>query len=150
VGFKYFDLRETRGITIRLQGYGSCTVTVRTKEHGGEVICRIPVQTCRTYRDFTGELPEGLGEREALYFSIEGKGTFDFISFDSNLVPNTFRPFLTRFITYKYFLILVRKLIGTIFLIQYLIISFNSHIIKHTSRVIFSTFSSNYVYSLFR
>jgi hypothetical protein len=27
-------------------------------------------------------MPEGLGEKEALYFSLEGKGTFDFISFD--------------------------------------------------------------------
>jgi hypothetical protein len=27
-------------------------------------------------------MPEGLGEKEALYFSLEGKGSFDFISFD--------------------------------------------------------------------
>ena len=47
----------------------------------GETLCRIPVETCRTYQDFTAQLPGGLGEREALYFSIEGKGTFDFISF---------------------------------------------------------------------
>ena len=55
---------------------------MRTKEHGGEVICRIPVVTCKDARRFEGALPEGLGEREALYFSVEGKGTFDFISFD--------------------------------------------------------------------
>jgi hypothetical protein len=84
VGFKYFDLRETRKISIRLQGYGKCDVVIRTQEKGGDVICRIPVETCRTYRDFSGKLPEGLGEKEALYFSIEGKGTFDFISFTLN------------------------------------------------------------------
>ena len=83
VGFKYFDLRETRQITVNLQGYGNgCAVTVRTKEHG-EPILRIPVETCLTEKGFTGELPEGLGEKEALYFSVEGKGgTFDFVSFD--------------------------------------------------------------------
>ena len=33
--------------------------------------------------NLTGKLPEGLGEKEALYFSVEGRGgTFDFVSFD--------------------------------------------------------------------
>jgi hypothetical protein len=56
-------------------------VVVRTGEKG-DVICRIPVHTCKQARTFTGAMPEGLGEKEALYFSLEGKGTFDFISFD--------------------------------------------------------------------
>ncbi len=83
VGFKYFDLRESREITVNLQGYGNgCAVTVRTEEHGG-VICRIPVETCTTEKGFTGRLPENLGEKEALYFSVEGRGgAFDFVSFD--------------------------------------------------------------------
>jgi hypothetical protein len=83
VGFKYFDLRETRKITVNLQGYGKgCSVTVRTQEHG-EPILRIPVDTALQEQAFTGELPAGLGEKEALYFSVEGKGgTFDFVSFD--------------------------------------------------------------------
>ena len=80
VGFKYFDLRETSKITIRLQGYGECVVVIRNHE-SGDVICRIPVHTCKTAEDFSGEL-KGLGEKEALFFSVEGKGTFDFISFD--------------------------------------------------------------------
>ncbi len=83
VGFKYFDLRETRKITVHLQGYGNgCTVTVRTQEKG-DVICRIPVETCTEGKAFAGTLPPGLGGREALYFSVEGRGgTFDFVSFD--------------------------------------------------------------------
>ena len=80
VGFKYFDLRETKSVTITLQGYGECDVVIRTKEQG-EVVTRIPVHTCKTPESFTGELA-GFGEKEALFFSIEGKGTFDFISFD--------------------------------------------------------------------
>ena len=83
VGFKYFDLRDTREITVHLQGYGNgCAVTVRTQEHG-EPICRIPVETALQEKAFTGQLPGGLSEKEALYFSVEGKGgTFDFVSFD--------------------------------------------------------------------
>ena len=82
VGFKYFDLRNTQKIRVNLQGYGTnCNVTIRTKENG-EVICRIPVHTCKNEQGFTGRLPEGSGEKEALYFSVEGEGTFDFISFD--------------------------------------------------------------------
>lgn len=83
MGFKYFDLRETRELTVTLQGYGNgCAVTDRREERG-DVICRIPVETCTTEKRFTGRLPEGLGEKEALYFSVEGKGgTFDFVSFD--------------------------------------------------------------------
>ena len=82
VGFKYFDLSETKKNRVSLQGYGDgCTVTVRTKERG-EVICRIPVHTCRQPEEFEGTLPSGLGSKEALYFSVEGKGgTFDFNSF---------------------------------------------------------------------
>ena len=66
-----------------MQGYGNgCAVTVRTQEHG-EPICKIPVENALQEKSFTGELPEGLGEKEALYFSVEGKGgTFDFVSFD--------------------------------------------------------------------
>ncbi len=85
VGFKYFDLRDTKEITIHLQGYGNgCIVTVRTQEHG-EPVCRIPVETALQEKAFAGKLPDGLGAKEALYFSIEGQGgTFDFLSFDLN------------------------------------------------------------------
>ena len=88
VGFKYFDLRNTGEITVNLQGYGNgCAVTVRTEERG-EVICRIPVETCTSQKGFTGKLPGGLGEKEALYFSVEGKGgTFDFVSFSLAMKP---------------------------------------------------------------
>jgi hypothetical protein len=83
VAFKYFDLRNTTKIRIHLRGYGNnCNVVIRNKEQG-DVICRIPVKTCKDGEKFIGKLPEGLGEKEALYFSVEGKGgAFDFISFD--------------------------------------------------------------------
>ena len=79
VGFKYFDLRKTRKISVKLQGYGDgCAVVIRLKENG-PVVVSIPVHTCKTEETFTVDLPEGLGEKEALYFSVDGKGgTFDF------------------------------------------------------------------------
>ena len=50
VGFKYFDLRDTKSVTVNLQGYGNdCAVTIRREERG-EIICRIPVETCKIGR----------------------------------------------------------------------------------------------------
>ena len=83
VGFKYFDLSSTTKVSITLQGYANsedCQVTIRNQEKG-EVLVRIPVTTCKEPRTFEAEL-KGLGKHEALYFGMEGKGTFDFIAFD--------------------------------------------------------------------
>ncbi len=85
VGFKYFDLRKTKKISVSLQGYAyspDCAVTVRKEEHGRDLLCRIPVTNSLQPQTFEGELPEGLGEKEPLYFSLEGRGSFDFLSFD--------------------------------------------------------------------
>ncbi|MBP3878323.1 MAG: family 43 glycosylhydrolase [Lachnospiraceae bacterium] len=83
VGFKYFDLSKTKEIAVHLQGYGDgCAVTIRNKENG-PVICSIPVRTCKQPAVFKGKFETELGEKEALYFSVEGKGgTFDFTSFE--------------------------------------------------------------------
>ena len=55
---------------------------MRTREYGGEIIAKLPVTICKDTKTFEADLPEDLGAKEAMYFSIEGKGTFDFISFD--------------------------------------------------------------------
>ena len=81
VGFKYFDLRETKTVKVYLQGYGDCTVTVRTRKYR-EPVCRIPVTTCKEVQSFAGTLEGTFDEREALYFGVEGRGTFDFLSFE--------------------------------------------------------------------
>ena len=82
VGYKYFDLRETKTLKINLVGHGNgCTVTVRTEENG-KPIARIPVESTKEEKGFSGKLPDGLGEKEALYFSLEGKGSFKIVSFD--------------------------------------------------------------------
>lgn len=81
VGFKYFDLRETKSISVNLHGRGKGEVVIRRSEKG-EPVCRIPVSPCSETTGFTGKLPSGLGEREALFFTLEGTGRFDFLSFD--------------------------------------------------------------------
>ncbi len=82
VGFKWFDLLKTREITVNIKGRGDESAVLVRKEEKGEPICRIPVKSCAQVTGFTAGLPEGLGKREALYFSVEGKGKFDFISFE--------------------------------------------------------------------
>lgn len=79
-GFKYFDLRNSQKIRINIKGNASGIVTVRNKE-GGSTIARIQVSPVREVHGFTAELSHGLGEKEALFFSCEGKGSFDFFSF---------------------------------------------------------------------
>ena len=78
----YIELSESTLYTILKRLESAKMLTVRTAEHG-EPILRVPVETCTSGKSFTGELPTGLGGKEALYFSVEGKGgTFDFVSFD--------------------------------------------------------------------
>ena len=79
-GFKYFDLRNSQKIRINIKGNASGLVTVRNKE-GGSTIARIQVSPVREVHGFTAELSHGLGEKEALFFSYEGKGSIDFFSF---------------------------------------------------------------------
>ena len=57
VGFKYFDLSDTKKIKLWLQGYGDgCTVTIRNEEHG-EPLVKIPVHTCLLEEAFTADMP---------------------------------------------------------------------------------------------
>lgn len=73
VGFKYFDLRYTKTITVVLKGRGSGVfVTVRTRENG-PVLFRIPVRDADQKTEFKGEFPEHWenGENVPLYFGLE-------------------------------------------------------------------------------
>ncbi len=80
VGFRYFDLSQTRRIGITLKGDCShCTIVVQNKERGGE-IARIPVKSCSRRKTFFANV-KGLSEKEELYFRVEGKGRFQFTSF---------------------------------------------------------------------
>jgi len=79
-GYKYFDLSETKEICINICGNASGTVYVRTAENG-KPVAEIPVKASRARKAFSAKIT-GLEKKEALFFSYEGKGSFDFHSFD--------------------------------------------------------------------
>ena len=79
-GFKYFDLTQTSKIRINIRGNASGTVYIRTAEDA-RPIAEIEVKPAREVHGFVSEL-KAPGEKQALFFKFEGKGSFDFISFD--------------------------------------------------------------------
>lgn len=79
-GFKYFDLRETSGIRINIKGNASGVVHVCTTENGNPA-ADIKISPSREVKGFSAEL-EAPQEKQALFFKYEGKGSFDFLSFD--------------------------------------------------------------------
>lgn len=79
-GFKYFDLRETSKVRINIKGKATGIVYVSTEE-GGKPVAKIQVKSCKEQHGFAADV-NGLGEKEALYFSYKGTGAFNFMSFD--------------------------------------------------------------------
>lgn len=79
-GFKYFNLADTTQIGISVRGKANGTVIVKDGEKG-ETLARIPVTPGKEIHEFTAKL-EGGRNNQALYFTFEGTGSFDFISFN--------------------------------------------------------------------
>ncbi|KAA9105870.1 family 43 glycosylhydrolase [Microbacterium rhizomatis] len=86
-GFKHFDLRAARSVTVDVRG-GDGEVHVST-ELNGAPLAVIPVPT-PVGETGTVALPEGLTEKSALYFRYRGKGAISFHSF--TLAPEGFEP----------------------------------------------------------
>ena len=78
-GFKYFDLSETKEISVAVKGRAEGTLYVRTSENG-EAVAKISISPSRELKEFAAPL-QASGSKEALFFTFEGKGSFDFISF---------------------------------------------------------------------
>lgn len=78
-GFKYFDLSETKEISVTVKGHAEGTLYVRTSENG-EAIAEISISPSKELREFSSDIHVS-GNKEALFFVFEGKGSFDFISF---------------------------------------------------------------------
>lgn len=74
-GFKYFDLTDTKKVSVTVQGDACGTLVISTTERGAPV-ATIPIRPCRCKRQF-GTTVSGLGV-SALYFRFEGWGTFRF------------------------------------------------------------------------
>jgi arabinoxylan arabinofuranohydrolase len=78
-GFKYFDLRQTRKITVDVRGDGRGVLNLSTELDGSPTVS-IPIDPDNREAQ-EAALPSGLGERTALFFRYRGEGTVDFHSF---------------------------------------------------------------------
>ena len=78
-GFKYFDLRKTKEISVTVRG-GAGKITVRDGENG-PVLAEVALTAGKEWHACAASLTGG-GERSALYFTYEGSGAVDFLSFE--------------------------------------------------------------------
>ncbi len=80
IGFKYFDFAGVRKITVRMRGYISGRLEVRTA-WDGEVLGTIDgIQFTNIWTSYAGEvsIPDGV---HALYFTFRGSGSGMFGTF---------------------------------------------------------------------
>ena len=78
-GFKYFDLTDTCEISVSVKGRATGTLYVRTEEKG-DPVAAIAISPCGELKEYGAVIKTSQG-KQALYFTFEGKGSFDFISF---------------------------------------------------------------------
>lgn len=81
-GFKYFDIKDLKTITLRTKGYANGTMEIKTA-WDGEVVGTMPVGYANEWIDKTVEvnIPDG---KQALYFTFRGDGHLQFASFTLN------------------------------------------------------------------
>lgn len=77
-GFKYFDLKGRTRIAVKTRGADGC-LTVRTAPDA-QPVGKIPVKAGSSWQDASAELLLPVG-KAALYFTYEGSGKIDFLSF---------------------------------------------------------------------
>ena len=79
-GFKYFDCRGVKAVSIETRCYAKGFVAVRTA-WDGEALCRIGVDYTNIWKRATAEidLPDGV---HALYFTFEGEGAVSLKCFE--------------------------------------------------------------------
>jgi len=79
-GYKYFNCKGIKAVSIRTRGYANGDVTLRLK-WDGEPIARIPVQNTNIWTDSAVtpvDIPDGV---QALYFGFEGEQAVSLYSF---------------------------------------------------------------------
>ena len=78
-GFKYFDFKGVKSITITVRGYANGEFEVRT-EREGAVLAKIPVQYSNVWEDYTSDIsiPDGVG---AIYLTYKGGGNASLLQF---------------------------------------------------------------------
>ncbi len=78
-GFKYFDCKGIKKVSIKVRGYCKGAFEVKTAWKG-KALCSIPVDFTNVWKEYSAaiELPDGI---QALYFSYTGQGSASFASF---------------------------------------------------------------------
>ena len=81
-GFKYFDCKDVKSISVIVRGYASGKFEVRTK-WDGPVLAEIPVQYTNVWETYTADiqLPDGIN---AIYLTYKGQGNASLKSFILN------------------------------------------------------------------
>ena len=78
-GFRYFDCRGLKSVTVRTKGYARGTMEIRTA-WDGDVVGSVPVGYANVWHDEKAEVtvPDGL---TSLYFTFVGEGHLQFAGF---------------------------------------------------------------------
>ena len=79
-GFKYFDLKTPKSVTVTLRGTGTGQMVLRLKPDCSPAAL-FSVHPCVGWSDFTGIINRPITGIEALYFTYTGKGYVDFKAF---------------------------------------------------------------------
>lgn len=79
-GFKYFDLKGVKAISINVRGYAKGEFEVRTSREG-EVLAKIPVDFTNVWETYTSDIkiPDGVA---AIFLTYKGSGTCDLQGFE--------------------------------------------------------------------
>ncbi len=80
VGFKYFDLKDVKGLRITTRGYGKGTFEIRTS-FDGDVLATTDVDFCTVWGDQIAKftVPDGV---YPLYLTFRGVGNVSLLSFE--------------------------------------------------------------------
>ena len=78
-GFKYFDCKGVKTVTVEVRGYCSGAFEVKTA-WDGPVLAKIPVEFTNVWTEYTADvaIPDGVN---ALYFTYTGPGSAALRSF---------------------------------------------------------------------
>ena len=81
-GFRYFDCRGIRKVSIRTKGYANGQMELRTA-WDGEVIGTFPIGYANVWHDTEADItiPDGV---QSLYFTFTGQGHLQFAGFTLN------------------------------------------------------------------
>ncbi len=79
-GFKYFDMQGATGLVLTTRGNGKGTMKVMT-DPKGPAVASIDVGPSDTWTETAGTIAP-LSGKQALYFTFEGIGDIDFMSFE--------------------------------------------------------------------